>query len=179
MAGDKRIPIVGIYLPPSSLDSLPELEAALDRFPGQQPVVLGDLNVDLMKPTDPRSHDVAAVLASYGMEDMLPHFLQHSTFRHNKAWWQKRNGRIYRSRCDYVLGNNRRLFKPVSIRDPRHYSSDHYVLKGRLLLRPKKSHKSYLKGPKHFPLKPPTGEQSAELDSMFATLKSFKEKSQL
>ena len=88
VTGDVRSPVVGVYLPPSSLDSLPDLDEALARFPGQKVSVLGDLNVDLMQPTNPRSHAVAAVLSSHGLEDMLPHFLQRSPFRHNTTYWQ-------------------------------------------------------------------------------------------
>lgn len=177
VAGDHRIPIVGIYLAPTSLDSLPDLDAALDRFPGQKVTVLGDLNVDLLKPINPRSHQVAAVLSSHGLEDMLPHFLQRKAFRHNQTWWQYRRGTLNRSRCDYILGTDRRLFQTVSIRDPRHYSSDHYMLKARLLLSPKKSHKTHLQGRKRFPLKPPKGEHRSELTCSFVRSRSLRRRS--
>ena len=49
VSGRKRTPIIGVYLPPSDLDSLPEFEAVLAQFPGLDPIVLGDLNVDLMR----------------------------------------------------------------------------------------------------------------------------------
>ena len=43
--GLTRNPLVGTYLPPSTLEHLPDLEEALKRF--KDPIVLGDLNVDL------------------------------------------------------------------------------------------------------------------------------------
>ena len=49
------------------------------------------------------------------------------------------------------------------------------MLKARLLLRPKKSHKSYLRGRKQFPLKPPVGDQITAADAMFTTLKAFRD----
>ena len=39
--------LVGVYLPPSTLEHLTDLEEALQRF--NDPIVLGDLNVDLEK----------------------------------------------------------------------------------------------------------------------------------
>ena len=175
MVGDNRIPIVGVYLPPSSLHSLPELEEALNPYSGQKLTVLRDLHVDLMQPTNSQSHQVVAMLTNYGLEDMLLHFLQRSNFRHNKTWWQRYCGRIRCSCCDYILGSDCRLFKTITIQDPRHYTSNHYILQGWLLLRPQRSHKSYLQGHTRFPLKPPMGDQQSEVDIMFAQLKTFKE----
>lgn len=43
----ERTPLVGVYLPPSTLGHLPGLEEALTRFWDQEPVVLGDVNVDI------------------------------------------------------------------------------------------------------------------------------------
>jgi exonuclease III len=91
VCGDHRIPLIGAYLPPSSLNSLPELIAALDRFAGRDPILLGDLNVNLEDSTSTRNRDVATVLASYGLLDMLPHFRQRKPFRHNCTWWKQVN----------------------------------------------------------------------------------------
>ena len=38
-------------------------------------------------------------------------------------------GREVRSRTDYILGTDRRLFGNVSVRDPRH-NSNHYTVLG-------------------------------------------------
>ena len=56
------------------------------------------------------------------------------------------------SRCDYILGTDRRLFETVSIRDPRHFSSSHFVLVARYLIRPTASHQPYIRGRKTLPL---------------------------
>ena len=40
-----------------------------------------------------------------------------------------RKGREVRSRTDYILGTDRRIFGNVSVRDPRH-NSDHYLVLG-------------------------------------------------
>ena len=39
----KRTPIIGAYLPNSTLDKLPDLEDSLTRFWDQDPIVLGEL----------------------------------------------------------------------------------------------------------------------------------------
>ena len=53
-SGNQRTPIVGIYLPPSTLDHLPDLEEALNCFPVRYPVVLGYLNADIGRLRNPR-----------------------------------------------------------------------------------------------------------------------------
>ena len=40
-----------------------------------------------------------------------------------------RQGREVRSRADYILGSDRRIFQSVAVRDPRH-NSDHYMFLG-------------------------------------------------
>ena len=60
-----RTPLVGAYLPPSTLEYLPDLEEALKRF--KDPIVLGDLNVDLCKVRSPRNQRVEDLLAEYGL----------------------------------------------------------------------------------------------------------------
>ena len=45
--GDHITLLIRRYLPPSTLDHLPDLEDALNRFLGRDIVVLGDLNADI------------------------------------------------------------------------------------------------------------------------------------
>ena len=52
--GIKRTPLVGAYLPSSTLEHLPDLEEVLTRFKDQDPVVLGDLNNDIGQSQNPR-----------------------------------------------------------------------------------------------------------------------------
>ena len=44
----KRTPLVGAYLPPSTLENIPDLEEALPHFRYLDPIVLGDLNVNIV-----------------------------------------------------------------------------------------------------------------------------------
>jgi endonuclease/exonuclease/phosphatase family metal-dependent hydrolase len=120
-----------VYLPPSSLADLPALQEALQRFRVSKttPIVLGDFNVDLSNLSTPRAIEVAATLAAFGLEDMLPHFYQRGAFGHLKTYWQRRTGKpTIRSRCDYILATDRRLFHTIALLHPRHFSSDHYMV---------------------------------------------------
>ena len=146
--GTQRIPLIGAYIPPSDLATLPFLTEALQRFPNDTPIVLGDLNANINQPLGARNHEIAGLVSAYGLEDMLPHFHQRRPYRHNTTFFAKRHGQTIRSQCDYILGGDRRLFQNVSIRDPRYFRSDHYMLRGTLLMKPTTSHKRYLNGRK-------------------------------
>jgi exonuclease III len=172
VSGTQRTPLIEAYLPPSNLTDLPHLTTALDRFPNEAPLLLGDLNVDLLNLRPPRNQQVAEVITAYGLEDMLHHFQQRKAFTHQKTWWQNREGKIIRSRCDYILGTDRRLFETVSIRDPRYFTSDHYMLVACYLISPTPSHKLYLQGRKRLPLQPPTKGPLTQVDMLFQEVKA-------
>ena len=59
VSGSHCIPAIGAYLSPSTLDHLLDLEEALNRFPGREPVVLGDLNTNIGRLTNPPDQQVA------------------------------------------------------------------------------------------------------------------------
>ena len=79
-----------------------------------------------------------------------------------------REGKVVRSRTDYILGTDRSLFWNVSVQDPRH-NTDHYIVLGCLLSAPEKKHAKYLRGQKKLPLKPPT--DPTREDGIFAALR--------
>jgi endonuclease/exonuclease/phosphatase family metal-dependent hydrolase len=133
VTGSRRIPAVGAYVPPADLSTMEFVNRAMEALPqGLRPLLLGDLNVDLDDLRNDRARSMAADLASYGFEDLLPHFRQRCGFCHGTTWWQHRDGGTVRSRCDYILGTDRRMFKNVSLRDPRLFSSDHLMVLGEL-----------------------------------------------
>ena len=61
VAGLIRSPLVGEYLPPSTLEHLPDLEEAMKRF--RDPIVLGDFNMDIDKSRSSRSQRMPYLLA--------------------------------------------------------------------------------------------------------------------
>jgi hypothetical protein len=152
VTGDTRMPFIGVYLPPSNLTSLPDFEEALTRFQTYKNItIMGDLNADINDLSTLRNQTIATTLANHTLRDLLPHFKQRQGFRHGTTWYQHREGETLRSRCDYILGTDRRLYQTMSLRDPRNYSTDHLMLKAKLLWQPTKSHKNYLRGRKKFP----------------------------
>ena len=92
----------------------------------------GDLNVNLAELEGYwREEEIATALTTANIEDILDHF-----FRQRRPWcWYGRTlsmvwaGRKVRSRTDYILGTDRRIFNNVTVRDPQH-NSEHYLILG-------------------------------------------------
>ena len=79
-----------------------------------------------------------------------------------------REGKVVRSRLEYILGIYRSLFWNVSVRDPRH-TTDHYMLLGCLRSATEMEHARYLLGSKQLPLHPPA--EPTREDGIFAALR--------
>ena len=88
---------------------------------------------------------------------MAVHFLpcQHKWGRERRTWSTVREGKVVRSRTNYILGTDHRLFWNVSVRDPRH-NTDHYMLLGCLRSSPNREHTKFLTGRNRLPLRPPS-----------------------
>ena len=136
-------------------------------------MLFGDLNADLTALSNTRSRTISASLAAFGLRDLLTDFKQRKPYRDLATWQQLRMGSIVKSRCDYVMGTDRRLVQTVGIRNPRHHSSDHYLIRVRLLRQPTKCHKRYLRGRRQWPLAMPPVGPLTEIDSLFQTLESY------
>ena len=105
-------------------------------------IVAGDLNTTLSDPeNDGRGTEIAAALTEAGLEYMAAHFLprQRRWGRERRTWSMVQEGKVVRSRTDYILGTDRRLFWNVSVRDPSH-NNDHYMLLGCLHSAPEREH---------------------------------------
>ena len=59
--------------PPSTLYHLPDLEEAINRFLGRDPIFMGDLNKDIRRIQNPRNQKVDYLQASFGLLDLLGH----------------------------------------------------------------------------------------------------------
>jgi hypothetical protein len=79
---------------------------------------LGSLNVNLADPGQSREHEIAAAMASHGLEDMLGHFAARQRYHAGYTWKQFRQGVLVTSWCDYLLWVDRRTFSKVCLRDP-------------------------------------------------------------
>ena len=71
---NQQMPLIGAYLPPSTIYHLPDLEEALNRFPDRDPIILGEINADIGLLRNSRDQQVADLLASFRMVDLLSHF---------------------------------------------------------------------------------------------------------
>ena len=73
-----------------------------------------------------------------------------------------------RSRTDYILGTDRRLFQNVAVRDPQH-NTDHYMVLGCLPGAPLAKTKRYQGGRRRWPVLPPAA--PSRMDTLFAALR--------
>ena len=75
--GERRWYIVGCYLAPDDTLTIESVVVALKERPrGARLLVAGDFNVNLAEPEgDRRGEDIAAAMATEGLEYMLAHFL--------------------------------------------------------------------------------------------------------
>ena len=145
-------PIIVAYLPPSTLDHLPDIDESFECFRVQDPILMEDLNEDLDEARNLCSQLVTNILTAFGLINLMHHFRQSCCFFHIKTWTQFRQGTMLSARCNYILGTYKRLFELVDIRDMSNYSSYHFALQVRLLQRLKRCHSCYLQGRCSFPL---------------------------
>ena len=163
--------IIGCYLAPNDAETIERVVTALgDRPKGTTLIVTGDLNTDLGDAeSDRRGSDIAAAMTEAGVEDTMAHFLQRKRKwgRERRTWSMVREGKVVRSRTDYLLGTDRSLFRNVSVRDPRH-NTDHFMVVGCLRSAPEREHTRYIMGQRKMPLRPP--KEPTREDGIFATL---------
>ena len=91
-----------------------------------------DLNTDLGDTeNDRRGWDIAAAMTEAGVKDMTAHFLprKRKWGREHRTWSMVREGKVVRSRTDYLLGTDRSLFRNMSVRYPR-YNTNHFMVVG-------------------------------------------------
>ena len=157
--GARRWYIVGCYLAPDDTSTIDRVIAALKERPkGSELLVAGEFNANLAESEgDQRGEDIAAALATEGLEDTSAQFLprRHPWCQDGRAWSMIQEGREVRSRIDYILGTDFCLFGNVSVRDHRH-NSDHYLVLGCLHITSLKENTRYLGGRKNPPPPLPT-----------------------
>ena len=102
-----------------------------------------------------RLEEITAALTTVGLEDMSEHFLprRRPWCRDSRMWRMVWAGRELRSRMDYILGTDPRLFWDVYVWDPRN-NLDHYLIFGCIRGAPLREHSVYLGRRKRLPLQP-------------------------
>ena len=169
--GAKRWHIVGAYIAPEDEVTMETVINAIGRKPpGAELMVAGDFNVDILEPEGRRAENIATDLATAGVEDMAQHFMPRGRrwYRDRRTWGMRRQGQVVRSRTDYILGTDRRLFQNVAVRDPRH-NTDHYMVLGCLPGAPLATTQRYQGGCWQWPVPPPAA--PSRTDTLFAALR--------
>ena len=131
----------------------------------------GDFNTDLGEmASDRKGTEIAAAITEAGLEDMTAHFLprKRRLGRERRTWIMVREGKVIRSRTDYLLGTDCSLFRNVVFRDPRD-NSDHYMVVGLLRGGTTREHIRYIAGRRRMQLKPPR--EPTREDMLFGDLR--------
>ena len=140
---------MGVYIEPKDTEKMERVVEAIQKEPwGAELLMASDFNADIAAPEgDRQAEEIATELATEGLEDIARHFLPREKrwCRDRRTWGVRRKGKEVRSRTDYILGMDRRLFRNVSVREPRH-NSDHYMVLGCLLSAPLSETRQYLGG---------------------------------
>ena len=119
--GRKGWHAVGCYIVPIGASAIEDVTAAIRDQPlGAELLVSGDLNANLAEPEGtPQGETIVDDLVVVGLMDMGIHFLPW-----RKPWLQdgckysmQRDGREVRSRTDYILGTDHRLFRDLAVWD--------------------------------------------------------------
>ena len=170
--GGRRWYNVGVYIAPEDTTTMERVVVAIQRKPrGAELLVADNCNIDIAAPEgDQRTEEIAMELATAGLEDMARHFLpwEKRWCRDRRTWGMLSKGQEVRSRTDYILGTDRRLFRNVTVRDPRH-NSDHYMVLGFLPSAPLLETKRYLGGRKRWMVRPLV--KPSRKDELFAALR--------
>ena len=131
------------------------MEAKMIDIPrGAELIVVGGVNVDLDGiDGQGRDDEIAAAIATSGIEDPAGHFLlQQKTSC--KGWWtwaMVSQGRLVRFWTEYILVSHRQIFQNMTVRDPRH-KSYYLVVMGFLRSASLREHLCYLRGNTRLPL---------------------------
>ena len=88
LSGGQQNPLIGLYLPRTTLDQLHGFEEAINKFLGRDYIIIGHLNKDIVRLHNLWIQQVAYFLARFGLVDLLSNFMQRMCFRHMKILWE-------------------------------------------------------------------------------------------
>jgi hypothetical protein len=175
VTGSQRFYVMGCYIPPTNLNTLPQVKQALNEYPkGHTPLLIGDLSINLCIPRDKTDERIAEVVEDVcGLNNLSKHFCQQSCGHTRGRWaWRMRRGRRWvTSQCDYFLGRatNHRKFHSVCLRAPFNHDPDHHAIIAEICVGSKTKMTAYCRGMARFPIKLPRGPQD-KLATLFKEL---------
>lgn len=158
VTGRRQKLLIGVYLPPSEqavehADTLHQILTACDRFPRLPRIFLGDLNVDLREiPHTPWETAVHDTLAEAGLKDLSHFFQPIRRFWQGYTWKCRREETLIRSRCDYILVDDERMWRGHRLVQPRGIDSDHLMLQTFLALSSTGTHQQYVRQRRAIPI---------------------------
>ena len=74
IARGKQKPLIGAYRLDPIMEHLPDLELSLTRLQDHYPIVLGELNANIVQDQNLHSKEVTYLLMKFVMLDLLHHF---------------------------------------------------------------------------------------------------------
>ena len=91
-------------------------------------------------------------------------------FKDQRTWRMVRQGRVGRSKTDYILGSDHQIFENVAIRDLRH-NSNHLMVMGCLHRSSLRENSRYLGRRTCLPLQPPEHQTRTRVEKIFSELR--------
>jgi hypothetical protein len=88
----------------------------------------------------------------------------------------RRDIKSIKARCDYIFCSERDILTNIQLKDPLHYTSDHFMVVGYVSSAHKQDNVSYFKARKKFPLCMKKSGPQTKANGMFQEIKSFVEK---
>jgi hypothetical protein len=171
VSGERRWNVIGAYIPPSETngDTVNYVDEAV-RYRGTEDpyILLGDLNVDLDRPSDTRGDNILSMIVLLGLEDVGDYY---SHPRGRWTWSMKREGHYVRSKTDYILAQELSDFRRWAIKIPR-VNTDHRAIIAEMKLGRLYIHRQYTTCRRRlpdFPIQRPLSEN----DVRFQHLKEF------
>ena len=166
---------MGCYLAPGNRTTIQYMEAEMAQKPrGMELIIAGGLNVDLGKEVGwVRDKEITVAVATPGLDDIAGRFFlrQRTSCQDQRTCAKVRQGRVVRSRTDYILGSDRWIFQNVAARDPRH-NSNHFMVVRCLSGASPREHSCYLGCRTRLPLRLPGRHMRTREDKLFAELRS-------
>ena len=117
--------------------------------------------------------DILHLSHKFGLIDLVCHSHQRRRFRNLKTWSQVRQGTVFQSRCDYILGRDQRHFDLVGIRDMWNFSLEHFTLTEQFLRCPSHFHVWYPRRRRALPLMLSPTKKRSRADDKFQNLKAM------
>jgi hypothetical protein len=120
------------------------------RFRGTEDpyILLGDLNVDLDRPSNSRADEILSMTVLLALEDVGDHYFHP---RGRWTWSVPRNGRYVRSKTDYILAQEISDFTRWAIKIPRVHT-DHRAIIAEMKLDRFYMHRRYTSCRRHLPV---------------------------